>query len=207
MLIIDDATRFVGTANEFSAQKRTSPLGHILSVLRSSGVCCVFANQLPAQIDPAVLSLSRNIIVTGNVNGEENLCVLKSFMSLTEDQKSSIPRFKTREALAFVSGSSWPHPFHGWTPFIADSPVQNSPSYDCSTMIVPWHPLTDIPQREKAEQVPEQPTTIKSEKTVPNTNHIVVVVKVVATKRLENSHFLNYLLKSSYGMAWLWIRR
>ena len=162
VLIIDDATRFVGTANEFSAQKRTSSLGHILSVLRSSGVSCVFASQLPAQIDPAVLSLSRNIIVTGNINGEDNLRVLKSFMSLTEDQKNAIPRFKTREALAFISGSSWPHPVHGWTPFVADSPIQNSPSHDCSRMIDPWHSLTEIPNKE-TEQVSAVPETINNE--------------------------------------------
>ena len=168
VLIIDDASRFVGTANEFNAQKRTSSLGHILSVLRSSGVCCVFASQLPAQIDPAVLSLSRNIIVTGNVNGEENLRILKSLMSLTEDEKNAIPRFKTREALAFISGSPWPYPVHGWTPFVADSPIQNSPSHDCSSMIAPWRALTDIPQKETSEQVPEQRTTIQSEKPAPN---------------------------------------
>ena len=182
VLIIDDASRFVGTGNEFSAQKKTSPLGHILSVLRSSGVCCIFASQLPAQIDPAVLSLSRNIVVTGNVNGEENLRVLKSLMSLTEDQKNAIPRFKTREALAFISGSPWPYPVHGWIPFVADSPIQDSSSHDCSSLIAPWRALTDIPQKETSEQMvptPKEPVIVPNENMMPNIRSSIVMKLVL----------------------------
>jgi len=80
VIIIDDAARFIGVANQYDAKKRTSPLGHILAVLRSAGICVIFATQIPSQIDPAVLSLSRNMIVIGNINGEENLRVIQNFM-------------------------------------------------------------------------------------------------------------------------------
>jgi len=161
VIIIDDATRFIGTANQFGGQKRTSPLGHILAVLRSAGICCIFATQLPAQIDPAVLSLSRNMIVIGNINGEENLRVIQSFMSLTPDQKAAILRFQTREMLAFVSGSVWPYPVHGWAPFVEDLPAQNLPCEDLKDMVIPWHSLTEIQQKEPARTEP--PTVANAE--------------------------------------------
>ncbi|HEW78745.1 MAG TPA: ATP-binding protein [Phycisphaerales bacterium] len=168
VIIIDDATRFIGTTNQLGGQKRTSPLGHILAVLRSAGICVIFATQLPAQIDPAVSSLSRNMIVVGNINGEENLRVIQSFISITQEQKSSILRFQTREMLAFISGSAWPYPVHGWAPFVEDMPAQNISSEDYSNMIDPWHSLTKIPQKE-TEQVPA-PETIKSEQPTVNSS-------------------------------------
>lgn len=163
ILIIDDATRFIGVANQYDAKKRTSSLGHILAVLRSAGICVIFATQIPSQIDPAVLSLSRNMIVAGNINGEENLRVIQSFMSLTPEQKNAILRFQTREILAFISGSSWPYPVHGWAPFVEDLPTQNIPSQDYSNIITPWHSLTEMPQKE-TEQVPAAPETINNER-------------------------------------------
>ena len=167
IVIIDDATRFVGVANQYDAQKRTSPLGHILAVLRAAGIAVVFATQLPAQIDPAALSLSRSMAVVGNINGEENLRVIQSFMSLTPEQKNSILRFQTREILAFVSGSAWPYPIHGWVPFVEDLPTQNIPSTDYSSMITPWHSLTEIPQKESeqvsASETPAVPKPNKNE--------------------------------------------
>ena len=162
VIIIDDATRFIGVANQYDAKRRTSPLGHILAVLRSAGICVIFATQIPSQIDPAVLSLSRNMIVVGNINGEENLRVIQSFMSLIPEQKNAILRFQTREVLAFISGSAWPHPVHGWAPFVEDIPQQNVPSEKYSNTIIPWHSLTEIPQKE-TEQVSETPETIKNE--------------------------------------------
>ncbi len=164
IIIVDDATRFVGVANQYDANKRTSPLGHILAVLRSAGICVIFATQIPSQIDPAVLSLSRNMIVVGNINGEENLRVIQSFMSLTPAQKNSVLRFQTREILVFVSGSSWPYPVHGWAPFVEDMPLQNITSQDYSNLITPWHCLTEIPQ--KTETVSTAPGTVKTEPTI-----------------------------------------
>lgn len=167
VIIIDDATRFIGVANQYDANKRTSPLGHILATLRKDGVCVIPATQLPSQIDPAVLSLSRNMIVAGNINGEENLRVIQNYMSLTPNQKNAILRFQTREVLAFISGSTWPYPVHGWAPFVADLPSQNTPNNDYSSMIIPWHSLTEMPQKE-TEQTPatsnnEQPiSNVKS---------------------------------------------
>jgi len=169
VIIIDDATRFAGVANQYDAQKRTSPLGHILAVLRSAGICVIFATQLPAQIDPAVLSLSRNMIVAGNLNGEENLRVIQSFMSLNPAQKNAILRFQTREILAFISGSSWPYPVHGWAPFVEDLPPQNIPSEDYSSMIAPWHSLTEIPNKE-TEQVSALPEAINNEQPTVKSN-------------------------------------
>ena len=162
IIIIDDATRFIGVANQYDAKKRTSPLGHILAVLRSAGICVIFATQIPSQIDPAVLSLSRNMIVIGNINGEENLRVIQSFMSLTLKQKNTILRFQTREILAFISGSAWPYPVHGWAPFVEDLPPQNVSSKDYSNIIIPWHCLTEIPRKE-TEQVSATPETINNE--------------------------------------------
>jgi Helicase HerA, central domain len=159
IIIIDDATMFIGTSHQSYGQKKTSSLGHILAVLRSSGVCCIFASQLPAQIDPAVLSLCRNMIVVGNINGDEHLRVIKSFMSLSEDQKTALPRFKSREALAFISGSPWPRPVHGWTPYVEDVPMQNIPADGFLCAIQPWHALTDIPRTEEPEPAAEEEQT------------------------------------------------
>jgi len=157
ILIVDDATRFIGVAHQYDAGRRTSPLGHILAVLRASGVCVIFASQLPAQIDPAVLSLSRNIVVVGNINGEEHLRVIKNIMSLTEGQKQAIPQFKNRETLAFISGSPWPHPIHGWTPYVDHVPGQDMPIVDLGHKIEPWHSLTDIPK--PAVHAPKEPVS------------------------------------------------
>ena len=60
-------------------------------------------------------------------------------------KKNAIIRFQKREALAFVSGSKWPHPVHGWVPFVEDLPTEAIPLTDVSSMITRWHSLTDIP--------------------------------------------------------------
>lgn len=165
VIICDDSTRFAGVANQFDAQKRTSQLGHILSVLRSVGVSVVFVTQLPAQIDPAVLYLSRSMFIVGNINGEENLRVIQSFMSLTPEQKDAILRFQTREVLAFISGSAWPYPVHGWAPFVEDLPPRNIQNEDYSSLIKPWHSLTEIQQKETEQSpTPETATTPKAVK-------------------------------------------
>ncbi len=146
ILIIDDSSRFIGIEHNYDAHRRTSQLGHMLAVLRATGVCVIFATQIASQIDPSALSLCRSMIVFGNVNGEENLKVVQNFMSLTPEQKNAILRFQTREALAFVSDSVWPYPVHGWTPFIEDMSNTNPQYVSCSNMITPWQSLTELSQ-------------------------------------------------------------
>lgn len=163
IIVIDDATRFIGsTGTQFDGQNRTSPLGHMLAVLRESGVCLAYATQLPAQVDSSVLSLTRNALVVGNINGKDNLKVIQSMMSLTDPQKEDIPRFKQRQTLAFISGHDWPHPIHGWTPNINaeqyTTPHPSRPAVD----IIAWHPLTDLPKETvsaEAEHTTQQQTT------------------------------------------------
>ncbi len=167
IVIIDDATRFIGTVgSQFDSGIKTSPLGHLLAVLRSTGTCLVFATQLAAMVDSSVLSLTRNALVIGNINGRENLKVLQSMMSLNDEQTRQIVRFKKRETLAFISGGDWPL-IHGWTPdvdmskHITQNPVK--PALD----IIPWHSLTEITAKETAaptpaQDVPEKPVKVGS---------------------------------------------
>jgi hypothetical protein len=153
VIFVDDATRFVGSPNNYQSEKRTSPLGHILAVLRSAGVAVVFASQIPGQIDPAVLALSRNLAVVGNITGNANLRVIRGCMSLDYDQEGSILGFKRREALVFVSDSPWPRPVHGWVPFVPDERGGDVEFTDCSDMIVPWHSLTEVSQSETPKPI------------------------------------------------------
>jgi len=148
IVIIDDASRFIGAiGNQFDSHSKTSPLGHILAVLRSAGICFVYATQLPAQVDPAVLSLTRNALVIGNINGESNLGVIQGMMSLGREQKAAITRFKNRETLAFISGHDWPHPIHGWTPNLNILSYTTNNPLRATIDIVPWHSLSEMPQR------------------------------------------------------------
>ncbi len=154
VIVIDDALRFVGNSERFSNQQTVSQLGHMLAVLRSTGIACIFVSQLASSLDPAVISLSRNLVVIGNVNGEENLRVIQNAMSLTPDRKDAILRFQPREMLAFVSGSPWPYPVHGWAPYVADQAMQVVPPLNLSDSIVPWHALTEGP-RVQSRPTPE----------------------------------------------------
>lgn len=170
IIIVDDATRFIGIEHQYDAHRRTSPLGHILATLRATGTCVIFATQIPSQIDPAVLSLCRNMIIIGNINGEENLRVIQSFMSLTPEQKNAILRFQTRETLAFISGSSWPYPIHGWASFVEDMPFVSPQDEDYSKMIVPWHSLKDIPHNATESATPP---IVQDKPSYPKTKSIV----------------------------------
>jgi hypothetical protein len=154
IIIIDDASRFIGAVgNQFDGHSKTSPLGHILAVLRSAGICFVYATQLPSQVDPAVLSLTRNGLVIGNINGESNLNVIRNMMSLTYEKTAAIPRFKTRETLVFISGHDWPHPIHGWTPTVNISDYTTANPLKAAIDITPWHSLNNIPQQQTTETV------------------------------------------------------
>lgn len=170
IIIIDDATRFIGReGHQFDAQNRTSQLGHILSVLRESGICLVYATQLPAQVDPAVLSLTRNALVIGNINGEDNLSVIQNMMSLSDEQKAAIVKFKKREVLAFFSDHSWPYPIHGWTPKLDISEYTTETPLKASLDIQSWQSLTDILQQQadtiepenKSQKKPKKPKSLK----------------------------------------------
>jgi len=152
VVLVDDSSRYTGsTWSQFERQSITSPLGHILAVLREAGIAVIFLTQLPAQIDPSVLSLIRNVLVIGNVTGEENLRVIRNCMSLNETQKNAIIGFKTRETLAFISGHPWAKPIHGWTPYVADLPKIYSSNNDYIDMIESWKSLKDIPQQETSQ--------------------------------------------------------
>lgn len=158
VMIIDDASRFLSPIrSQFERQSITSPLGHILAVLREAGIAVIFVTQLPDQIDPAVLSLIRTVLVIGNITGDENLRVIKNCMSLEEIQKSNIIGFKRRESLLFCSGHKWAKPIHGWTPTIGYLPKINSSNNDYIDMIEPWSPLKDIPQPQQTSRTETAP--------------------------------------------------
>ena len=162
LIIIDDATRFVGTSSNQFGGDGISQLGHILAVLRSTGACLIYATQLPAQIDSSVLSLTRNAMVIGNINGENHLKVIQNIMSLSNEQKAAIPQFKTRETIAFLSGHDWKYPLHGWTPHIelSDYTAPN-PQKPCLE-ISPWHSLTDLPVSPRPASPNDQNSSVES---------------------------------------------
>ena len=169
IVIVDDAARFVSSfGSQFDSNSKTSPLGNILAVLRSSGVCLIYTTQLPSQVDPAVLSLTRNVLVVGNINGEHNLDVIQGIMSLTNEQKAAITRFKNRETLAFISGHDWPRPIHGWIPEVNISEFTTNNPTKPVLDITPWHSLTQIPQHpvNNADTMPVAEIEIADPKTL-----------------------------------------
>ena len=152
IVIIDDASRFIGAiGNQFDGHSKTSPLGHILAVLRSAGICFIYATQLPGQVDPAVLSLTRNGLVIGNINGQDNLRVIQSMMSLADEKTAAISQFKTRETLAFISGHDWPHLIHGWIPSVNISDYTTDNPSKPVIDITSWHSLAEMPQQPVTE--------------------------------------------------------
>ena len=151
VLIVDDASRFISAGSQFDRRGNPSPLGHIMAVLREAGIAVIFVTQLPAQIDPSVLSLVRTVLTVGNVNGEENLRVIKNCMSLTEDQKKAIVGFKPQEMLAFISGHPWSRPIHGWSPYVENLARVEGYDTECIDMIKPWKSLKDIPQAQPTQ--------------------------------------------------------
>lgn len=157
LIIIDDASRFIGTAgNQFEAVSRTSPLGHILATLRSAGTGLCFATQLPAQVDPSVLTLTHSLLAVGGMAGQSHLNVIKSFMSLNDDQVQALTQMQTREAIGFSSGSAYPHVVHGWVPEVAD-PDPDVEVMPTKVNILPWHHLTEGSTPAKIIIPPRQP--------------------------------------------------
>jgi len=189
LIIIDDATRFIGTTEgQFDGNRRTSPLGHILAVLRESGVCLAYATQLPAQIDPAVLSLTRNVLVIGNINSEDNLKVIQGIACLNDEQKTAIPRFKVRQTLAFISGHNWARPIHGWTPNVnitsRITPNPSKPDMD----IIPWHNLTEIP-RSQEPQHQQDSEAVAVEIDIPEVSDSSKIIHAVDKLVLDCIHY------------------
>jgi hypothetical protein len=155
LLIIDDASRFVGTSNasSFDGRAKTSGLAHILATIRSSGTALAFATQLPAQVDPSLLTLTRNALVIGNITGRTNLQLLQGMLSLTTEQMHQLTWFKKRESLLFASGHQWKYLIHGKTPDIDISSYLTSNPAAIEADITPWQSLSviSIEKNEKNE--------------------------------------------------------
>ncbi len=149
LIICDDATRFFGTAgDQFGAASRTSPLAHILALLRSTGVGLAVATQLPALLDPSLLALSRKMIAVGPTSGSQHLKVVSDFMHLDDEQAKAVTRLSTREAVGFAPGTAYREPVHGWVPWVDDPPAsvmaETGPTA-ADLGIEPWHHLADLP--------------------------------------------------------------
>jgi len=157
LIIIDDSSRFVGTAGEqFESSTRTSPLGHILALLRSTGTGLAAATQLPAYIDPAVLALSRTMVVVGGMSGAKHLKVITDGMMLNDEQSHAITTLNRREAVGFAPGTAYKAPVHGWVPLVADTPDKQIISVpDQEIPIQQWHNLAEIPTVTSTTTVPQ----------------------------------------------------
>jgi len=119
LVIIDDAQRFLSTrSGEPGTSTCTTPLSHVLSVLRSSGCGLLVATQLPAQIDPGVIALSNLIIAIGGIHDVEGQQVLGNIMSLTAEQRKALVRLGCREAVGFYGAGAYRWPVHGWVPTV-----------------------------------------------------------------------------------------
>ncbi len=149
LIICDDATRFFGTAgDQFGAASRTSPLAHVLAMLRSTGVGLIVATQLPALLDPSLLALSRTMVAVGPTSGSQHLKVVSDFMHLEDEQAKAVTRLSTREAVGFAPGTAFKEPLHGWVPWVDDPPASGSPETAPTAAdlgIEPWHHLADVP--------------------------------------------------------------
>lgn len=149
LIIVDDASRFIGTAgDQFGASSKTSPIGHILALLRATGTGVVFATQLPAFMDPSVTALSRSMIVVGGMAGSQHLKVISDFMSLNKEQAKAITQLSTREAVGFAPGTAYKECVYGWVPFVDDPLPSNVGGYNNDSDdfgCEPWHNLADIP--------------------------------------------------------------
>lgn len=121
LFIIDDAQRFLSVRmGESGTYTPTTPLTHVLSVLRSSGCGLLVATQLPAQIDPGVISLSTLIVAIGGIHDVEGQQVIGNVMSLSAEQRKALVRLGCREAVGFCGAGAYRRPVHGWVPEVPD---------------------------------------------------------------------------------------
>lgn len=149
LLVFDDASRWFGTpGNQFGATSRTSPLAHILALLRATGTGVVVSTQLPGYLDPSLPALSRTMLAIGPTSGSQHLKVISDFMCLDDKEKiQAITRLSTREVVGFAPGTAVKSCIHGWVPFVADPPLlttgeQTEGTEDFDTE--PWHNLADV---------------------------------------------------------------
>lgn len=148
IIIVDDAARFLGTADYTGTSKRVSPLGNILAMLRSSGTSLIGATQLPGNLESSVIALSRFMAVIGPMSGKENLDVVRNFMSLNNDQIAAVTRLSTRETVAFAPNTAFKGIIHGWVPYVETPPVKNINEITSADLgIQPWQHLLDIPNQ------------------------------------------------------------
>lgn len=149
LIVCDDASRWFGTAgDQFGAASRTSPLAHILALLRSTGTGLVVATQLPALVDPSLPALSRTMVAVGPTSGSQHLRVVSDFMHLNDDRAKAITRLSIREAAGFAPGTAYKEPVHGWVPWVDDpteAAVQEAAVTAADLGIAPWRHLADLP--------------------------------------------------------------
>jgi hypothetical protein len=114
------------------------------------------------------------MLVVGNINGNEHLRIIQNIMSLTDTQLYSIPAFKRRESLAFISGSDWPYPIHGWIPEVEIENYTTANPVKAPIDITPWHSLAEIPQP-KAAFHDESTDAVTPEKQQPETSKATTI--------------------------------
>ena len=174
LIVCDDATRWFGTAgDQFGSTSRTSPLAHILALLRSTGTGLLVATQLPALLDPSLTALSRTMVAVGPTSGSQHLKVVSDFMRLNDEQSKAITRLSTREVVGFAPGTAHKEPTHGWVPWV-DDPPGSAMSESILTAddlgIEPWRHLTDFPRvsvSPPAVQAEDQVTPIEPPSSAP----------------------------------------
>jgi hypothetical protein len=149
LIIFDDASRWFGTpGDQFGAASRTSPIGHILALLRSAGAGVCVATQLPAFLDPSLPALSRTMVAVGPTSGSQHLKVVSDFMSLDKEQAKAITRLSTQEAVAFSPGCAYKECIHGWVRFVDDPPTTapgRNIEVEDNYSTEPWSNLAEIP--------------------------------------------------------------
>jgi hypothetical protein len=166
IIIIDDASRFIGTAgDQFESGTRTSPLGHILALLRATGTGLAAATQLPAFIDQSVLALSRTMVVVGGMNGAKHIKVVTAAMGLNEGQVHAIAALNTQEAVGFAPSTAYKLPVHGWVPIVKDMPKYEPSEANEIPQCQPWHNLAELPvieltTQEYIAEEPEKPQEV-----------------------------------------------
>ncbi|MFC1635729.1 hypothetical protein ACFL5Z_12890 [Planctomycetota bacterium] len=158
-ICFDDSSKFVSRPDSvFGAGARTSPYLHLLSNLRSTGRSCIFLSQLVQPICDDIRNLCTNWLVTGGLRGSHNQREAAAAMSLTNEQADMLGKLQTREAVCYCPGL-YPRAVHGFIPVVGE-PEQGSTEVtpdDIVSRIGNWHPLTEIPTRDRESPAPNKP--------------------------------------------------
>jgi hypothetical protein len=121
LVVIDDAQRFLSAhASGSGAISVTTPLSHLLAVLRSSGTGLCASTQLPADVDPGVLALSNLFLVVGGIHGRHHQDALAGIMGLNSEQKIALGKLVQREAVGLYTRGDYRACIHGWVPEVRD---------------------------------------------------------------------------------------